>query len=61
MPQNERKAIEELKKKQQQADKGRTTVIMNKTDKINEGQTQLDVMVEKNRAKQIFSELHRKK
>ena len=34
---------------------------MNKTEKINEGQTQLDVMVEKNRAKQIFSELHRKK
>ena len=43
---NERKAINELKQNHhinlKKADKGSTTVVMNKTDKIREGQTQID-------------------
>ena len=43
---NERKALNELKQNHhinlKKADKGSTTVVMNKTDKIREGQTQID-------------------
>jgi len=46
LPHKERKAIRELKtnseKNIKKADKGSTTVIMNKKDKIEEGQVQLD-------------------
>ena len=43
---NERKALNELKQNHninlKKADKGSTTVVMNKTDKVREGQTQID-------------------
>ena len=46
MPFKERKALKELRSNSEiiikKADKGTTTVIMNKTDKIQEGQVQLD-------------------
>ena len=46
MPFKERKALRELRSNSEiiitKADKGTTTVIMNKTDKIQEGQVQLD-------------------
>ena len=48
LPYNERKAIKELKENSEinikKADKGTTTVIMNKQDKITEGQIQLRVI-----------------
>ena len=76
MPQPERKAIKELRENSEinikKADKGTTTVIMNKEAKIKEGLTQLNVeenykpleapMVGEtyNRAKQLISELHQR-
>ena len=46
LPHNERKAIKDLKSNHdiniKKADKGTTTVIMSRHDKIKEGQTQLD-------------------
>ena len=73
LPCNEFKAIRELKDNREinikKADKGSTTVIMNKTDKITEGQIQLDdeenyrplatPMVEETRVERLITELHR--
>ena len=77
LPFKERKALRELRSNSEiiikKTDKGTATVIMNKTDKIQEGQVQLDdrknympletpmVQETKRRVEEIINDLHQRK
>ena len=77
LPFKERKALRELRSNSEiiikKTDKGTATVIMNKTDKIQEGQVQLDdrknympletpmVQETKQRVEEIINDLHQRK